>query len=303
MVKVNDVVPFSGMLATPNALMITGGATTVMLAFEVLPGPLSVAVTCTLLFCTPAVVPLTFTLKVHETLDARVAPARVTAPEPAVAAIVPPPHDPVNPFGVATTKPAGSVSVNAIPVSEMVLITGLVIVKLKLVVPFNGIVKAPKTLAMVGGDATVRLADAVFPVPPLVDVTFPVVLFFTPEVVPVRFTVNVQLLFIAMVPPVRLMLPDPATAVATPPQVLLKPFGVATTNPAGKVSVNATPFSGVVLAAGLVMVKVSDVVPFSGMFAAPNTLAIEGGATTAIEADAIPPVPPSVDVTLPVVLF
>ncbi len=64
MVKVNDVVPFSGMVAAPNALMITGGPATVTLAFDVLPGPLSVAVTCTLLFCIPTAVPFTFTLKV-----------------------------------------------------------------------------------------------------------------------------------------------------------------------------------------------------------------------------------------------
>jgi len=41
---VSDVEPFSGMLAAPNALMITGGATTVMEAFEILPVPPSVEV-------------------------------------------------------------------------------------------------------------------------------------------------------------------------------------------------------------------------------------------------------------------
>jgi len=56
-VKVSDVEPFSGTLAAPNALMITGAPTTVMLAFEVLPVPPSVEVICTLLFFTPAVVP------------------------------------------------------------------------------------------------------------------------------------------------------------------------------------------------------------------------------------------------------
>ena len=44
-VKVRLVEPFSGMLAAPNALMITGGEVTVMEALDVLPGPLSVAVT------------------------------------------------------------------------------------------------------------------------------------------------------------------------------------------------------------------------------------------------------------------
>ena len=44
-VNVRLVEPFSGMLAAPNALMITGGDTTVMLAFDVLPVPPSVEVT------------------------------------------------------------------------------------------------------------------------------------------------------------------------------------------------------------------------------------------------------------------
>jgi hypothetical protein len=49
----------------------------------------------------------------------------------------------------------------------------------------------------------------------------------------------------------------PAAAVAVPPQSLVGL--VATTSPAGSVSGNATPTSATVLAAGLVMVKVSDV--------------------------------------------
>ena len=51
------------------------------------------------------------------------------------------------------------------------------------------------------------------------------------------------------------------------------------------------------------MVKVSEVVAFSAMLLGLKTLAIDGGATTLIEAEAVPPVPPSVEVTLPVVLF
>src|SRR2546421_208318 len=38
-VNVNDVEPPSGMLPTPKALLIVGGATTVMLALDVLPFP------------------------------------------------------------------------------------------------------------------------------------------------------------------------------------------------------------------------------------------------------------------------
>src|SRR6266700_2434964 len=302
MVKVKLVEPLSGMLAAPNALMMTGGATTVTLAFEVLPVPPSVEVTCTLLFFAPAVVPVTFTDNVQEVLMAKVPADKLTVPDPATAVAVPP-QVLVSPLGVATTKPASRLSVKATPVNPMVLIAGLVMVKVKLVEPFSGIVAAPKALVIVGGVATVMLADAVFPVPPLVEITFPVVLFFTPEVVPVTLTVSVQLLLTAIVPPASDTLPEPATAVAAPPQVLVSPLGVATTRPAGSVSVNATPVSATALPAGLVMVKVSEVVPFSGRFAAPKALAIDGGATTLMLADAVPPVPPSVDVTFPVVLF
>jgi len=45
MVKLRLVEPFSGMLAAPNALMITGGPTTVIDALEVFPVPPSVDVT------------------------------------------------------------------------------------------------------------------------------------------------------------------------------------------------------------------------------------------------------------------
>jgi hypothetical protein len=106
-----------------------------------------------------------------------------------------------------------------------------------------------------------------------------------------------------MLPPARLMPVVPAVAVATPLHVFVNAFGVATTRPVGSVSVKATPASATVLAAGLVMVIVSEVVPFSGTLGAPKAFAIEGGATTATLAEAVPPVPPSTDVTAPVVLF
>ena len=118
--KVNEVEPFSGMLAAPKNLMITGGATTVMLAFDVLPGPPSVDVTCTLLFFTPAVVPCTFTEIEQEVLGANVTADKLTEDDPPTAVAVPP-HVLLK-FGVeATTKPAGKLSVNAIPVRVTVV--------------------------------------------------------------------------------------------------------------------------------------------------------------------------------------
>src|SRR5439155_23814345 len=62
---------------------------------------------------------------------------------------------------------------------------GLVMVKLSEVVPWSGIVAAPNDVTIDGGAITSRLADAVFPLPPSVEVTAPVVLLLTPAVVPV----------------------------------------------------------------------------------------------------------------------
>lgn len=107
----------------------------------------------------------------------------------------------------------------------------------------------------------------------------------------------------ASVPAVNETLPEPATAVAAPPQVFVNPLGVAMTSPTGRVSVNATPVSATALAAGLVTVKVSEVVPFNGIAAAPKALAMDGGATTLMLAEAVPPVPPSVEDTAADVLF
>jgi hypothetical protein len=172
-------------------------------------------------------------------------------------------------------------------------------VKLRLVDPFNGIVAAPNALLMTGGPVTVMEAFDVLPVPDSVAVTV-TELFLMPAVVPCTFTETVQDAVLASVPAERLTLPDPATAVAVPPQVLLRPLGVATTRPAGRLSVNATPVSAR-LVFGFVMLKVSDVVPFSGMLAAPKALVIEGGVATLRLAVAVLPVPPLVEVTAPVV--
>ena len=106
--------------------------------------------------------------------------------------------------------------------------------------PFNGMLAAPNALMITGGPVTVIEAFDVLPVPPSVEVTV-TELFFTPAVVPCTLTETVQLALAAKVPAERLMLPDPAVAVAVPPQVLFKPFGVATTRPAGRLSVKEIP--------------------------------------------------------------
>jgi hypothetical protein len=102
-----------------------------------------------------------------------------------------------------------------------------------------------------------------------------------------------------MVAPVKEM-PVGAVVVNVPPHTVDVLF--ATVSPVGSVSVNATPVSDEVLGAGFVMVNCNDVVVFSAMLVGLNALAMDGGAITVRFAVAVLPVPPSVEVTAPVVL-
>src|SRR4051812_49378446 len=128
-VKLSVVVAFKLMLAAPNAFAMLGGPITVMLAvLLVAPAPLSVdEIGPVVLFCTPAATPFTFTLIVQLPFAARVAPERLIEPDPAPAVTVPL-HVEESPFGVATCSPAGSVSLNAMPVSPR-LVFGLAMLK------------------------------------------------------------------------------------------------------------------------------------------------------------------------------
>ena len=91
-----------------------------------------------------------------------------------------------------------------------------------------------------------------------------------------------------------------AVVVRVPPQTVAEAF--AKVIPVGKVSEKATPVRAEVLAAGLVRVNVNDEVAFTAIPAGLNTFTIAGGAITFRLAEAVPPVPPSVDVVFPVVL-
>src|SRR5579885_3278709 len=169
-----------------------------MLAEAVPPGPDSFAVILPVtLFFTPGVMPVTFTEKVQLALDASVPPLSDTLPDPDTAVIVPPPQLPAKPFGVATINPSGRLSVKATPVRAK-LILGLFTLNVSEVVPFNGMVGAPNDFAIVGDNATVTVAVAVLPVPPLVD-EMVTLLFFTPEVVPLTVKRIEQLLLAASV--------------------------------------------------------------------------------------------------------
>jgi hypothetical protein len=271
-----------------------------MLAEAVPPVPPSIEVIApVVLFFTPPLVAVTFTVMVQEAPAARVPAASVICPDPATA-VVAPEQVPVKPLGVATTRPAGSASLNAIPVSPAVPF-GLVMVKVSEVEPLSGMVGAPKALAIVGGAITVIDALEVFPEPASVEV-FVTLLFFTPAVVPVTLNETTQEALGASVAPPSDAEAAPGTAVAVPEHVLARLEGVAMTNPAGKLSVKARPVSGIVFEDGFAIVNERLVDPLTGIVAAPNALAIVGGAATVRFALAVLPVPPLVEVTAPVVL-
>jgi hypothetical protein len=80
-------------------------------------------------------VPVTFTISVQEALAAMLPPVSVMLVPPAVAEAEPLQLS-TSPFGVATMTPAGSVSLKATPVC-ITVVDGLVIVKVKVLVPFN----------------------------------------------------------------------------------------------------------------------------------------------------------------------
>jgi len=201
-------------------------------------------------------------------------PVSVITLPPEVPVIVPL-HCGVGTFA-ASVMPPSNVSVKATPVNAIVVF-GLVIVKVNVDVPPAGIGFGENDLAIEGGATTVVVSLAVLPVPPLVEVTAAVVLFFTPAVDPVTVTLNAQLPFAAMEPPLKEITPVAAVVVNVPPHCAAEES--ATVKPAGNVSVKATPDSAVAVF-GLVIVKLNVVVPFSGMVAAPKDLLIAGGATT-----------------------
>jgi len=228
-------------------------------------------------------------------------------PVPAVAVTVPP-QVLLTPGVGATTNVAlpaplltGSASLKATPVrSPAAVVFGLLMVKVTVVVPFSGMLPAPKPLLIVGGANTVIVALAVLLLPPGVELTC-TELFLFPAVVPCTFTETAHEALAASVPPDRLTELAAPVAVAVPPQVLLRLGVVATTSPAGRLSVNANPAS-VTLLFGLLMLMVSKVVPFRGTLVGANVFVTLGGlATTIVAVLLVAPVPPFVELTAPVV--
>ena len=152
-IEIEEPTPYVPFEAVELTFVTMGTASTFTLALEVLPVPPLVELTVTLLGFVPGVVPVTSTEKLQDAPPARVALARETRLVAAVAVIVPPPHEPVKPSGVETSKPEARLSVKLTPVSE-VLALGLVIAKLRVVLPFTGMLESPKFLVMLGGATT-----------------------------------------------------------------------------------------------------------------------------------------------------
>jgi hypothetical protein len=187
-------------------LMVGGAPITVMVAvLEELPMGDSFDVTGpVVLVMTPAVDP-TFTLteNVQEAFAASVAPARLRVRD---AAAMVPPHAPAG--ALETASPAGNGSENPIPVSGKLF--GLLIVKLREVVPLTGIEVAPNALLMVGGeDRTQITAGFDFLPNPASDLIGSVWLNFSPAVVTVTSIETVHDRFGGRLAPekLRLVLP------------------------------------------------------------------------------------------------
>src|SRR5438128_2408415 len=222
MVKINVLLPLSRIVLGLKTLLIVGGATTVRLAvlLAVPATGVCVVVTPDVVFgCTPAVLLVTSKMTVQLLLVGIVIPLKPRAVAPATRLFgVVPTHVPV------TLPPAAlifvNVSVNDAPVS-VVEVFELLKVNVTVLVPPDWIDVGLKALAIVGGFATVRLAVAVLPVPPFVDVTAVVVFVYWPPAAPVTVTLNWHW------PPAAIVVlesvivfPPSATRLFAPPQTL-----------------------------------------------------------------------------------
>jgi hypothetical protein len=247
----------------------------------------------------PTVVPVTVTLNTQVPLPTMVAPVNVMVL--GLVVVSEPPQVVVGP-DVATVNPAGSTSVNPTPVSASAVL-GFVIVNVNVEVPLSAIIVGLNALLIDGGASTVMLAVAVLPCGVSFEVTLPLVLFFTPAVVPFTSTLIVHVPLADMAPPVKVSVVSVAAGVNVPPQVVLALGVAATSNPDGSASVNATPVRATVVF-GLVMVNVSVEVPPIGIVAALNDLLIDTGPITVSVAVLLAaPAPLSVELIAPVVLF
>jgi hypothetical protein len=249
--------------------------------------PCAVVTAPVVLACKPEAAPATWTENVQLAPGASIAPERLIALVPCVELIVPPPQEPAKPGGVATTSPLGNMSENAIPVN-VVCWSGLRSVNDKDVDPPRGIDAAPNPFTSFGGSTAVTVAVLVLPGP----ASEPTVTVFVcgPACVAVTLRVTLQTVLASSMTPERLTVEDPASAVVVPPQPSLNPFGVATTSPNGRLSVNLIPLIEAPPSMfGFPSMNVSDVFPLTAIMFAPNALDTVGGEANAGAASAPQP--------------
>src|SRR4028119_1863638 len=111
------------------------------------------------------------------------------------------PQPVIETFGVnATSIPAGNGSVKATPVRAKPVL-GFVRVNVRVLTPPMAMGFGENDLLIPGAVPTMRISLPVLPVPPLVEVTLPVVLALSPAVVAVTLTDTVQVPLAAMAPP------------------------------------------------------------------------------------------------------
>ncbi len=272
---------------------------TVSVAVAVFPSPAGLDVTVTLLMCAPAVVPVTLTEIVQEPFTGKVAPESEMLLDPARAVKVPPPHVALWPFGVETVTPAGRLSVKPTPVRGTAFAAWLVIVKLRVELPFSTIVLGVNAFVMDGGGGipTWIVAFAVSPLPPSIEVIVLVTLVCVPMAVPITLIVKLHVAPAARVTPVRLRLVAPPAAVIVPEvQLLVSPVGVVKARPGGSGSVKPIPVKEPGLAGGFPIANVSDVELLSRIEGAPKLLVNVGGANTfSVTGTEALPVPPLVE--------
>jgi hypothetical protein len=129
------------------------------------------------------------------------------------------------------------------------------------------------------GSLTNNVAEAVFPVPPFVEVTFDVVLFLVPVLEPATIRLNSQLPPAEIVASLRAIVLVAAVVIRllVPPQT--DEVESETSRPMGRTSANATP-ARAVARLGLLMAKLKLVVFPVRMNVEPNDLLMTGGATT-----------------------
>ncbi len=118
--KVRGVVWLGKMPDCAKNFEITGGSgvlagTTKSASWAMFPGPTTLLLTVLVVFRKlPVAVASMFTLKTQVEFAPMFPPDRLTVFDPATAVMTPLPHPPDNPFGVATTSPAGSVSLKLV---------------------------------------------------------------------------------------------------------------------------------------------------------------------------------------------